>query len=84
LSLIYVPRQTDPKKIITMTSDNNNSGMTVNERLYAADLLDAFYRAANKRDRYEMIALLMSVDFEKTQAEQTADDIINNPAFTEE
>jgi hypothetical protein len=67
-----------------MTSDNNNSGMTVNERLYAADLLDAFYRAANKRDRYEMIALLMSVDFEKTQAEQTADDIINNPAFTEE
>jgi hypothetical protein len=67
-----------------MTSDNNNSGMTVNERLYAAGLLDAFYRAANKRDKDEMISLLMSVDLEKPQAEEAADSIINNPAFTEE
>lgn len=57
--------------------------MTVNERLYAAGLLDAFYRAANRRDKNEMISLLMSVDLEKPQAEEAADSIINNPAFTE-
>lgn len=66
-----------------MASEKNDSGMTVNERLYAAGLLDAFYRAANKRDKGEMIALLMSVDFERPQAEEAAESIINNPAFTE-
>ena len=66
-----------------MASEENDSGMTVNERLYAAGLLDAFYRAANKRDKDEMIALLMSIDFERSQAEEAAESIINNPAFSE-
>ena len=57
--------------------------MTVNERLYAAGLLDAFYIAATKKDREEMISVLMSVDFDRPQAEETADNLLNSPAFNE-
>lgn len=55
--------------------------MTVNNRLYDAGLLDDFYKAATKKDRNEMIALLMSVELDKSQAEETTDTILNNPAF---
>lgn len=64
-----------------MTSEKNYSVMTVNNRLYDAGLLDDFYKAATKKDRNEMIALLMSVELDKSQAEETTDTILNNPAF---
>jgi len=55
--------------------------MTVNERLYHAGLLDQFDKAALKKDRNEMIDLLMTVELVKSQAEETANAILENPAF---
>jgi len=51
--------------------------MTVNERLVDADLLDQFDAAAKRRDRPAMIDLLAQVDV----SSETADAILNNPAF---
>jgi len=64
-----------------MTNEKNYSVMVVNERLYEADLLDDFYRAATKKDRNEMIVLLMAIELDRSQAEETADTILNNAAF---
>jgi hypothetical protein len=64
-----------------MASEKNISGIAMNERLNDAGLLDDFYKAANKKDRNKMIALLMSVGLERSQAEETSDTILNNPAF---
>lgn len=64
-----------------MASEKKYSGMTVNERLYEAGLLDDFYRAANRKDKNEMVTLLMSVELERPQAEETTDTILKNPAF---
>jgi hypothetical protein len=41
-----------------VTDDGLYSGMTINERLYAASLLDAFDDAMSRRDRDEMIRIL--------------------------
>jgi len=38
------------------------SGMTVNERLFAAGLLDAWDAAVNARNRNRMIEVLLEVD----------------------
>ena len=64
-----------------MTSEKNFSVNTMNARLNEAGLLEDFYGAANKKDRDGMVALLMSVEIEKSQAEETSDAILNNPAF---
>lgn len=53
------------------------SGMTVNERLYVAGLLDKFDAAARSRNRDEMLNILRKVDVENQ--EQTADAILENP-----
>ena len=53
--------------------------MTVNERLSAAGLLDAFDFAARKHARAEMIALLRRVDLSEHQAVQTTDTILAFP-----
>jgi len=54
----------------------------MNQQLSNAGLLDDFYRAANKKDRNTMIAILVSVELEQTEAEDAADTILNNPAFS--
>lgn len=54
----------------------------MNQRLSSAGLLDAFYKAANKKDKNTMIDLLMSIEFERSEAEEAADIILNNPAFS--
>lgn len=51
------------------------SGMTVNERLFACGLLNAFDQAAKRRDREAMISLLSKVEV----GFETADAIIRNP-----
>ena len=56
------------------------SGMTVNERLYAAGLLDAWDAAAKSRDRNRMVELLNEVDL-SNQAEWISDKILANPKF---
>jgi len=60
-----------------MTSEKNYTGIEMNGRLYDAGLLDAFFVAANKKDRDEMIALLMLIELERSQAEKTVDTILN-------
>ena len=65
-----------------MTSEKNYSDMTVNERLYEAGLLDDFYKAANRKDKNEMMAILMSVELDSARAEETAGTILNNMAFS--
>ncbi len=61
------------------TSDDPTrfSGMTVNERLYEAKLLDEFDAAARRRDRNRMIELLHAVDVEA--AERSVDRILAEP-----
>jgi len=53
------------------------AAMTVNERLVESGLLDRFDDAANRRDRSAMIELLAQVEV----SSDTADAILNNPAF---
>jgi len=65
-----------------MASEKNFSGIIMNQRLSSAGLLDAFYKAANKKDKNTMIDLLMSIEFERSEAEEAADIILNNPAFS--
>lgn len=66
-----------------MTNEKNNSGIKVNERLYEAGLLDDFFKAANKKDRDKMISILMSIELDRSQAEETADTTLKNWAFSE-
>ena len=51
--------------------------MTVNERLFAAELLDAFETATRARDRSEMIRILTGVDVD--DAASSADTILREP-----
>lgn len=56
-------------------------GMTVNERLFVAGLLELFDRAALARDRDRMIGLLKqveSVDFPEAEAIATTDAVLAN------
>ena len=63
----------------TRPSDDELSGMTVNERLFACGLLDAWDEAAMNRDRPQMIALLLQTAIERDQAERTTDAVLKNP-----
>jgi len=65
-----------------MTSEKNASGVAVNSRLYDAGLLDDFYKAANRKDKNAMIALLILVEIEPSEAEKTADTVLQSPAFS--
>lgn len=55
------------------------AGMTVNERLYAAGLMDDFDVAARGRDRMEMISILVRVDLSEAGAAESADTILATP-----
>lgn len=64
-----------------MTSGRPNySGMTVNERLFAARLLDDWDSAIMARDRQRAIELLGDVDMGETSAARTVDTILTNPS----
>jgi len=54
-------------------------GMTTNERLFVANLLEEYQVAARKRDRAKMIELLSRVDL-ASQAEWIADAVLANPS----
>ena len=55
------------------------NGMTVNERLFEAKLLDAFDLAVIKRDRKKLIEILKTVELSDEQANSTIDTIFLNP-----
>ncbi len=54
------------------------SGMTVNERLFSAGLLEDWGAAKKSRDRTRMVELLSKVDL-ADQADKIADTILSNP-----
>jgi hypothetical protein len=53
------------------------AGMTVNERLFEAKMLDQWDAAARRRDREMMISILTNV--EVPEPELTVDAILSNP-----
>jgi len=56
-------------------------GMTVNERLFAAQLLDSWDRTAKARKRDKMIEILIAVHFSSQSAEQIVDAVLVAPKF---
>ena len=54
-------------------------GMTVNERLFTAGLIDEWDKAVLKRDRAGMIEVLMATELTSKQAAETADATLANP-----
>jgi hypothetical protein len=55
------------------------AGMTVNERLFAAGLLDGYYRALEVKDRESMIQYLVAVELDPDQVERTANTALSDP-----
>jgi hypothetical protein len=67
-----------------MTDSNEPSkpdyrGMTVNERLFVAHLLDQFDDAVRAGDRDKLIGLLVTVQIEPAAAAFTVDRIFSDP-----
>ena len=60
------------------TEEHDYGGMTVNERLFAAGLLDEFDDAARACDRARMIALLSQV--EVADPDRSGHTILSNPS----
>jgi len=62
-----------------MQSDADYSGMTTNERLFAAGRLDDFDNAARCRDVDAMIAILVTVQFTMDEARSIAETCLATP-----
>jgi hypothetical protein len=60
--------------------NNRYSGMTVNERLFKADLMSEFDEAAKKRNKNRMVAILKEVELTEAQANEISETIIKNPS----
>lgn len=56
------------------------AGMTLNERLYAAGLLERFDAAVEQSDRGAMAELLKQVGIDASGAQLTINTILANPA----
>ena len=63
-----------------MTDKPNYHGMTVNERLFSAGLLEAWDAAVKSANRDRMIELLLEVEL-CGQAERITDAVLANPSF---
>lgn len=55
------------------------SGMTLNERLYKADLMAAFDSAVRKQDRNRLAEILKRVALEGEDAVYIIDTVLNDP-----
>lgn len=55
------------------------SGMTLNERLYIAKLMDEFNSAIKRNDKENVIEILKKVDLDSTEAAFIINTIYNNP-----
>ena len=60
-------------------TDEELSGMTVNERLVSCGVLDKWDDAVRRRSRAEMIEVLRSVALTEQQAAHTTDTVLQNP-----
>ena len=54
--------------------------MTVNERLFEADLMSEFDEATKERNKIRMVAILKEVELTEAQANETSEAIIQNPS----
>ena len=54
-------------------------GMTVNERLFEAKLLDEYDSAVKKRDKKALVKILKKVTLSEEQANAIIDAIFSNP-----
>jgi hypothetical protein len=61
-------------------TDQELGGMTVNERLVLCDLLNTWDVAVAKRDREEMITVLLQVAMNQEQAADTTAAVLKDPA----
>jgi hypothetical protein len=61
-----------------MQDESRYAGMTLNERLFEAELIPEWEAAARSRNRERMIELLSKVGL-GDQAEQIADTVLSNP-----
>ena len=64
---------------MTAADKPDYSGMTVNERLYQAGLMDEFEAAVRGRDRARIIAVLERVALSTEDAVFSADTILGHP-----
>ena len=64
----------------TFNMTNNFSGMTVNERLFNAKLLDIWDNAIQTKDKNKAVAILLKVELDEKQASETVDAIFKNPS----
>jgi hypothetical protein len=55
------------------------AGMTVNERLFVSKLMDDFDAAARRRDRAQMISILVRVDLSEKDAAWSVDTMLATP-----
>ena len=55
------------------------TGMTVNERLFAAELLGEFDAAVRGRDRGRMVEILKRVQIPEAEAESTVERLLTDP-----
>jgi hypothetical protein len=73
------PTGWDRHEQLRRVNQEKYGGMTTNERLFAAGLLDQFDRAARSRNRQEMVLLLTQVEFAVSEAEKITDTILADP-----
>jgi len=64
-----------------VSDDDPWAGMTTNERLFEAGVMDAFDAAIEAGDRDRAIALLGKAHFGERAAADIADAVLANPAF---
>ncbi len=60
--------------------ESTYSGMTLNERLFTAGLLEQFDDAARNADRARMLGLLLKVGLSEPEAQRSVDAILSSPA----
>lgn len=70
----------DGSRTMERPTDEELSGMTLNERLFACGSMDQFDTAARQRDRESMVMILTQAALTKEEAAWSTDTILANPA----
>ena len=65
----------------TRPTDQELSGMTVNERLVACGLLSRWDDAVRRRHREDMVAVLRDVALSQDEAARVTDAVLKNPSM---
>ena len=65
--------------MITDRAGRDYSGMTVNERLFVANLFEDWIKAAKERNGGKMIDILVQVDLTRKEAEESVGQVLSDP-----